>query len=245
MSSANGIASPASSVPRVAACCSARVSVGAIIAAWWPAASARSIAYTATTVLPEPTSPMSRRCIGRVPARSASIAAKASRWPSVGANGSDASQRSTSSPVGSIATAGRRSSRAPRRSASAAWCRQSSSNASRSRAARACSGESGKCAQRSASTSAASRRRARSSAGSGSIASAARSSACQAHSRKRFAESRALALCTGTIPVVWMPAGPAPARPPETTSWVATRKPERSSLPLSSSRVPGCRRSAR
>ena len=55
----------------------------------------------------------------------------------------------------------------------------------------------------------------------------------------------ALALCTGTIPVVCSPAGPDPARPPATTSCVATRKPERSSLPLSSSRVPGCRRSAR
>ena len=44
VSSANGIASSASSRPSVIACCSARVSVGAINAAWNPASSARSIA---------------------------------------------------------------------------------------------------------------------------------------------------------------------------------------------------------
>ncbi len=45
-------------------CCSARVSVGAISAAWNPCSTARSIAYSAITVLPEPTSPISSRCIG-------------------------------------------------------------------------------------------------------------------------------------------------------------------------------------
>ncbi len=39
--------------------------------------------------------------------------------------------------------------------------------------------------------------------------------------------------------------GRAGATPPATISWAATRNPERSSLPLSSSRVPGRRRSAR
>ena len=51
VSSTNGIGSPASSRSSVAACCSASVSVGAISAAWWPASSARNIAWTATTVL--------------------------------------------------------------------------------------------------------------------------------------------------------------------------------------------------
>ena len=47
----------------------------------------------ATTVLPEPTSPISSRCIGRPAARSASISSNARRWPAVGSNGSEASQR--------------------------------------------------------------------------------------------------------------------------------------------------------
>ena len=46
-------------------CCSARTSVGAIRAPWLPDCTAASSAVTATTVLPEPTSPWSRRCIGR------------------------------------------------------------------------------------------------------------------------------------------------------------------------------------
>ena len=59
----------------VAKCCSASVSVGAISAAWPPCSTARSIACSATTVLPEPTSPISSRCIGRSRARSASTSA--------------------------------------------------------------------------------------------------------------------------------------------------------------------------
>ena len=73
VSSAAGTASPGISAWSVAKCCSASVSVGAISAACMPCSTARSIACRATTVLPEPTSPISRRCIGRSPARSASI----------------------------------------------------------------------------------------------------------------------------------------------------------------------------
>ena len=62
--------SSASSFPSVAACCSARVSVGAISTAWNPASSARSIEYSATTVFPDPTSPISSRCIGSPESRS-------------------------------------------------------------------------------------------------------------------------------------------------------------------------------
>ncbi|CFN70475.1 Uncharacterised protein [Bordetella pertussis] len=45
-------------------CCSARISVGAINATWASQAMACAAAMAATTVLPLPTSPCSRRCIG-------------------------------------------------------------------------------------------------------------------------------------------------------------------------------------
>ena len=54
-------------------CCSARISVGAINATWAPAAMAWAAAMAATTVLPLPTSPCNRRCIGYGCARSAAI----------------------------------------------------------------------------------------------------------------------------------------------------------------------------
>ena len=54
-------------------CCSASVSVGTSSAAWAPASTAWQIARAATSVLPEPTSPWSRRRIGRVRARSRAI----------------------------------------------------------------------------------------------------------------------------------------------------------------------------
>ena len=76
----------------VAKCCSASVSVGAISAAWRPCSTARSIAYSATTVLPLPTSPISSRCIGRGSARSSSICSIARCWSPVSANGSACSQ---------------------------------------------------------------------------------------------------------------------------------------------------------
>ena len=53
-------------------CCSARISVGAISATWKPHSIARAAASAAITVLPLPTSPCTRRCIGRAPARSRS-----------------------------------------------------------------------------------------------------------------------------------------------------------------------------
>ena len=76
----------------VAKCCSASVSVGAISAACMPCSTARSMACSATTVLPEPTSPMSRRCIGRSAARSASISSIAVAWSPVGVKGSSVSR---------------------------------------------------------------------------------------------------------------------------------------------------------
>ena len=90
------------SVWSVAKCCSASVSVGAMSAAWRPCSTARSIACSATTVLPEPTSPMSSRCIGRSRARSASISAIAVSWSGVGSNGSRSVSHSWLSVGGSV-----------------------------------------------------------------------------------------------------------------------------------------------
>ncbi len=56
-------------------CCSARISVGAMKAACQPAEIAWQAASAATMVLPAPTSPCSRRCIGCGCARSAPISA--------------------------------------------------------------------------------------------------------------------------------------------------------------------------
>ena len=53
-----------SSVVMVRKCCSARISVGTISAHCRPLSTASSMASRATTVLPEPTSPCSRRFIG-------------------------------------------------------------------------------------------------------------------------------------------------------------------------------------
>ena len=60
-------------------CCWARTSVGASRAAWPPESTTRSIARSATTVLPEATSPCSSRCIGWSAARSARISDSTSR----------------------------------------------------------------------------------------------------------------------------------------------------------------------
>ena len=70
---------PPSSESSVRWCCSASVSVGAMNAAWAPFSTARSMAASATAVLPLPTSPISSRCIGRSRARSASISADGAR----------------------------------------------------------------------------------------------------------------------------------------------------------------------
>ncbi len=134
VSSAAWTSSPGISFCSVAKCCSASVSVGAISAAWAPDSTARSIAYSATTVLPEPTSPISSRCIGRSPTMSSSTAAIALRWSPVGVNGSESrSQRSVSAPGGSSAAACAPSRRRARRRRSAICSSRSSSNASRRR----------------------------------------------------------------------------------------------------------------
>ena len=74
-------------------CCSASTSVGAISAPCRPASTARRSVASATTVLPEPTSPCSSRCIGVVRARSRSISAIARSCASVSVNGSTSRYR--------------------------------------------------------------------------------------------------------------------------------------------------------
>ena len=118
-----------------AACCSASTSVGAISAPWCPPCTAASSALTATSVLPAPTSPCSRRCIGCGPARSASISAIARRCAPVSSNGRAAVQplgRARRRPSWRMPRDSRSSARL--RSTSTVWTRSSSSNASRRRA---------------------------------------------------------------------------------------------------------------
>jgi len=65
----------------------ASTSVGANSAAWPPPSMTLSIASNATTVLPEPTSPCSSRCIGRVRPRSCVISSSTCCWPGVSSKG--------------------------------------------------------------------------------------------------------------------------------------------------------------
>ena len=170
VSSAAWTSSPGISFCSVAKCCSASVSVGAISAAWAPDSTARSIAYSATTVLPEPTSPISSRCIGRSEAMSSSITAIAVRWSPVGVNGSEsASQRAVRAPGGSRTAARAASWRRVRRRKSAICSSRNSSKASRRRPP----SWSPKCAASSAAQRSGRRRFARRRAGSGSSASRA------------------------------------------------------------------------
>ena len=62
-------------------CCCASTSVGASNAAWPPASMTASIARSAMTVLPEPTSPCNRRCIGWSAAISEAISSPMLRCP--------------------------------------------------------------------------------------------------------------------------------------------------------------------
>ena len=71
----------------VAKCWRARISVGAISAACRPASTTCAMASRATTVLPEPTSPCSRRNMRFSPERSAEISATAFFWSPVRSKG--------------------------------------------------------------------------------------------------------------------------------------------------------------
>ena len=86
----------------LAKCCSARISVGAIRAHCHPASMHRAAASAATTVLPEPTSPCSSRCMGAWRPRSRAISARTRCCAPVSVNGSAPSKRSAkgSEPLG-------------------------------------------------------------------------------------------------------------------------------------------------
>ncbi len=145
-------ASGPSSSRSVRRCWAASTSVGASSAAWPPASTTWSMARSATTVLPEPTSPCSRRCIGCSAARSAAISAPTSRCPAVSVNGSRASNASSSPPpAAGRATPGRAAASARRR-ASAACRTKASSYLSLRCPRRQSSSVYGSCTSRSASS---------------------------------------------------------------------------------------------
>ncbi len=79
-------------------CCGARTSVGARMADCPPASTTCSMPRRAHTVLPEPTSPCSSRCIGCESARSAAISAPTWRCPAVSSYGSAASNAASRPP---------------------------------------------------------------------------------------------------------------------------------------------------
>ncbi len=76
-----------SSPQMVPKCCSARISVGTMIAPWAPLATAWSNAPVATTVLPLPTSPWRRRAMGRRPCMSPVTCSRARDWAPVRGKG--------------------------------------------------------------------------------------------------------------------------------------------------------------
>ena len=139
---------PARNRPIDAPCCSASNSVGATIAAWPPAATAASIPYNATAVLPLPTSPCSNRFMGTTPAISPEISAHARSCSDVNTNGNrDRIRASTAAVTGTEAAFA--PSRIWRFFIMTPSCRRSnSSNASRRRASRCSSISCGACMRR-------------------------------------------------------------------------------------------------
>ena len=117
-----------------------------MMAAWNPLWTPTSNAATATTVLPEPTSPWSSRCMGAGAAMSAPISSITRRWAPVGLNGRPSMKRSTRSGSGWIRCAMPTDSLSLRFLviASATSWRKNSSNTSRRRAAPTSARESGK-----------------------------------------------------------------------------------------------------
>ena len=136
---------PVSQDARLSACCSARISVGAMRAACAPFLAASRIARPATIVLPEPTSPWRSRAMARPEPRSSAISRTALFWAPV--NGKGRAERASLRIVSSAGRArpGRARSRARRSSMRAARVR-SSSAASSARAGPEESSRVGKCA---------------------------------------------------------------------------------------------------
>ena len=110
-------------------CCSANISVGAISAHCQPASIQMVAASAATTVLPAPTSPCSKRCMGTLRAMSDAISAHTRCWALVRVKGSAASKRACSVPPSTSANTGARKVARARRDMSCESCCASSSSA--------------------------------------------------------------------------------------------------------------------
>ncbi len=90
---ASRMPSGSSTTAAFSACWRARSSVGAITAACPPSSTARRQAMKATRVFPEPTSPCSRRAIGKPSSMSAFICVIAAFWSPVRSKGSRSASR--------------------------------------------------------------------------------------------------------------------------------------------------------
>ena len=126
----NGASQPTS----LRRCCSARISVGAISAHCQPAWMVMAAASAATTVLPEPTSPCSRRCIGTSRCRSVAISWPTRRCASVSENGKAASSLSCNPCACTSKRGARCNSRSRLACSCESCCASSSSNLSRCQA---------------------------------------------------------------------------------------------------------------
>ena len=139
-----------SSFRKEAACCSTKRVVGAINATWVPCSNPLKRAWAATKVLPAPTSPWSKRCIGRGKARSSSISPHTFSWSPVIGQGSDFLQ----GPTRSLTFSGlstRMDSRAARRTRRVNCIPSNSSWAKLRRAISTSRSDPGKCRVRQAS----------------------------------------------------------------------------------------------
>ena len=135
--------SPRSRRVIVRKCCSARISVGARMAAWYPFSTAASMATAATTVLPLPTSPSNSLFIGRAVWMSDSISSVTRSCASVNENGSESTNAPTPGSPTSNAMPLPSSCHACLRRKTVIWSKNNSSKANLCRAASAASKESG------------------------------------------------------------------------------------------------------
>ena len=90
----------------VVPCCWARIVVGTSISIWRPFTATVNAARTATSVLPNPTSPHTSRSIGRGASRSSLTTSMAGSWSSVSRYGNVGSRRRSHSFVELVRTPG-------------------------------------------------------------------------------------------------------------------------------------------
>ena len=236
---ASGTSAPAHRPVRVAKCWRARISVGAMNATWCPASIAWRAASSATTVLPLPTSPSSRRCIGCDARRSLTISSSARSWSAVSVKGSFARTAAASDPGPALERPRPSCWSARRRSSITLWSRNSSSNARRRRAPARCASSSGRWIWASDSPRPRSPCARRTSSGTGSgIRVAAASSAWRTALRIPRAVMPRVSAWTGTSRPTWSRSSTSPS----TTSNIgfSMRPSSASSSPLTTTRAP-CR----